>query len=150
MQIKNSKKFFTLAILTLCLFKSGNAFSAQKIPDEIAVHCILGEARGTNIEEMSLIASALRNRGTTKGVHGCSVVFTKEDQAYMEQKRTVHWAAKVWQWAKDPDADIVFGATEWGSVQIDQDWIRQLQNHGYVETKRTKYHVYFKKPLAKQ
>lgn len=77
----------SIVIAALCIllsFMQSNA-GADEISEEKAVACILGEARGEGEQGIRLMASALRNRGTTQGVYGCRADLSKE-MAYMKAK----------------------------------------------------------------
>jgi len=138
--------------LILAILPIKTAFaSAVSIDTETAVHCIMGEARldymRGDIYSFSYHAEALRNRGTTKGVYGCKERWGrtldkyKEDVAYCELKGLFKVARKAWLESKN--TNYVKGAQYWGSLSIDQDWIKKMEKSGYVKTATTKTTAFY-------
>ena len=62
-------------LAVILLFIAIGTAEADEIPRDVAVHCILGEARDQGLDGLTAVAEALRNRGTTKGVYGCKATF---------------------------------------------------------------------------
>lgn len=139
-----------LALLTLCLIKCGcrDMAYAGQIPNSTAIRCILGEAGGTTYWEMLTISRALRNRGTINGVYGCFAQISADEASWRDQTGLNAVAKAAWE--ASAKIDLSHGATHWGALGLDDDWISQMRADGYIETKKTKFHVYFKKPVAKQ
>lgn len=102
-----------LVIFTLFLFLL-NAVCMQKpkhddtpaFTEENIIKSILGEARGEGDAAMYAIASAIRNRGTLKGVYGFN--------AKMEDISPELWqrADRAW-WTSEWEGDTVHGGTHW-------------------------------------
>jgi len=90
---------------------------AGGIPEDLAVKCIMGEARGESYEGKVAIAAALRNRGTTKGVYGCKAVFTEPDWVWEDARKA---------WLESAVNDAVNGADHWGSTIVDKAWIAKM------------------------
>ncbi len=83
------------------------------ISDKEAVTCLMGEARGEEYKTIVATAEALRNRGTTKGVYGCS--FSGDEPQWVWHK-----VAKAWQESKY--TNYVDGATHWESTDFDDPY----------------------------
>lgn len=83
----------------------GSVAHAEQIPSALAERAILGEAL-PNYEAMHDIASAIRNRGTLKGVYG---VRSKNWDKAGPKLRTL--ASKAW--ASSATLDSVNGANHW-------------------------------------
>jgi hypothetical protein len=140
------KKILILTLVSL-LTQSGVSFGA-KIPDSVGIKCVLGEARGSGYLEMLTIAGALRNRGTTQGVHGCSAGIPPDEQNFLNKTNFDQIASLAWKTSKT--VDLSNGAAFWASRSIDQGWLAEMIREGFIETKRTKSHIYFKKSIAKR
>lgn len=87
-QSKQSTEFYVfyamiwLAVLTIIFIASCRpAHSA--VTDEEAVKCIIGEASNQGKEGMYAVASALLNRGTTRGVYGCNAPHVRKEPKYV-------------------------------------------------------------------
>lgn len=132
----------TIVIALLCVFMSAVMASADEIPESKAVQCILGEARGEGEQGIRLMASALRNRGTTQGVYGCRADLSKE-MAYLKAKGIYQQAVKAWHDSKH--TDLVNKATYWGSKHVDGAWIAKMKKHGYVLTVSHCGHEFYRK-----
>ena len=92
-------------ILCLLLGLVGSVAHAEAIPSALAERAILGEAL-PNYEAMHDIASAIRNRGTLKGVYG--VRSSNWDKASPKLRAL---ASKAW--ASSATLDSVNGANHW-------------------------------------
>lgn len=90
-------------ILCLLLGLVGSVAHAEAIPSALAERAILGEAL-PNYEAMHDIASAIRNRGTLKGVYG--VRSSNYDKASPKLRAL---ASKAWA----DKTDSVGGADHW-------------------------------------
>ena len=72
------------------------------------VLCVIGEAEGEGYKGMLAVSEAIRNRGTLKGVYGCSaprVVRHKYSAAVLQTANRA--------WNDSADTDITHGATHW-------------------------------------
>ena len=94
-----------LLSLFLCLFCS----PAFALTEAEAVPCIVGEASGQSYVEQVAIAEALRNRGTTKGVYGCTAKHNKTEPAWV-------WARCKKAWRESAGTDYVKGGDHWENV----------------------------------
>jgi len=105
--------------LMICLAASCQQAWADEIPEDIAIQCILGEARGEYAEHgypaFIAIADALRNRGTVVGVYGCKVDMGKERQ-FLANKGYYRAARQAWLESKT--ANVVKGASHWESTDF--------------------------------
>ena len=116
--------------LVVCLLAGCNqdeAF-AEEISDDIAIQCILGEARGEYAKHgypaFLAIADALRNRGTVRGVYGCKADMGKE-RAYMANKGYYRAARQAWLESKT--ANVVNGASHWESTDFETPyWAKDM------------------------
>jgi len=124
---------FTLIVGLLLMFSA--ICRAGEIPDDYAVSCIMGEARGEGYEGMLMLAGALRNRGTTHGVYGCRAKFAEPSWV---------WDLARKAWNESAHTDTSKGADHWGSLLVDKKWIQKMIKSGFIETVRYKKHVYFK------
>lgn len=118
------------------LFCFTSASRGDEIPDEQGIRCIIGEAAGEGFEGLLACADALQNRGTTKGVYGCQAKHIDREPAWVWEM-----ARKAWLEAKT--RDVVFGATCWGSIKIDKDWVKQMDKK-MIKTIKIKDHVFYK------
>lgn len=116
--------------------------SGAEIPEAKAVHCILGEAQGEGKRGIDLVASALRNRGTTQGVYGCRADL-KRDMPYLKAVGLYDHAVEAWR--NSAKVDLVSGATYWGSLHIDGEWIATMRRKGYTKTLEYRGHEFYKK-----
>lgn len=130
-------------ILLFIVMVSGCAH-AKEIPKEIAVYCIIGEAEGEGDDGMMAVAMALRNRGTTKGVYGCTSKRVKER---LYSSETLVQAVKAWEESRGLNctwADETQCANSWYSKEdIKKDpgifnrciFTGNLKNHYYFRCK---------------
>lgn len=135
--------FITLTIIggvMACVFLIGCAQAA--IPEETAVRCILGEARGESKLAMTAHAEALRNRGTTSGVYGCDVVISQQEMRYI-RSRGIDTSARM-AWRESANTNLVDGATFWGGIAVDGNWIEKMRRMGFTQTAKVGNTVFFK------
>lgn len=83
---------------------------AAVIPEALAVHAILGEARGEGYLGMYAVACAIRNRGTLRGVYGANAVIRDADW------NTRMAARAAWRLSKTGE-DITLGADSWENTK---------------------------------
>jgi hypothetical protein len=69
-EIDPMSNIFFILLAQCCFFVY--QVEAKEIPKEIAIYCVIGEAENQGDDGMRAVAMALRNRGTTKGVYGCT------------------------------------------------------------------------------
>lgn len=86
---------------------------ADKIPEDVAVQCILGEARGESKLGMIAVAEAIRNRGHLKGVYGC-------DSKFKVKKSTRSLAKLAWRVSKN--TNVVKLGDHWHSTDEPIVW----------------------------
>ena len=106
-----------ILVFLLILF-SRNCFA--EIPDELAVRAIMGEASGEGYESMQTHASAIRNRGTLRGVYGCYAPHVWHEPEWV-------WAKARQAWKDSATFDYASGADHWGSKACDKDWIAEME-----------------------
>ena len=85
--------------------------SAMEIPDNLAVHAIIGEASGEGYQGMLAVACGIRNRGTLKGVYGLNAKHVDNEPGWV-------WALARKAWKESVDVDIVNGADHWESTDF--------------------------------
>jgi len=84
---------------------------ASEIATETAIRCILGEASNQKFKGMLAVAGALRNRGTIKGVFGCSAT-------HIDKEPSHSWALAHKAWAQSAYLDLTKGATHWEALHF--------------------------------
>lgn len=106
------------------------------IEEATAVRCIIGEAGNQGDHGMLVLAEALRNRGTTKGVYGCAASHIDREPAWVFEK-----ARKAWR--DSATTNFTNGANFWGSNLVDGKWIKRME---LTMTKTYEYrdHQFFK------
>lgn len=143
------KFFFTILLLTGAM----PVFAKEQvIPDDVAIHCILGESRGEfkqfGFNAFLAMAEALRNRGNVKNVYGCSVDFDRDDEIlYLINTGIFAQAQKAWKESKN--SHLVNGAQYWGSIIIDQKWIKQMERKHFIKTYAVGNTVFYRKGKSK-
>lgn len=107
--------------------------------DAQAVHAIMGEARGESWLGKCYVASAIRNRGTLKGVYGLRVPLARLKK---EPARVWAEAKRAWQLCK---VRPVTNATHWGGVKCDKLWIAKAKRSSkFTDFKIVGNQCYFK------
>ena len=105
-----------LLLTVLCLADT----AAAAVSDDEAVACILGEARGEYAKHgytaFLALADALRNRGTLKGVYGCSAPIPLKEQAFLKRMGYDREALRAWK--ESASIDLVAGASHWESTDF--------------------------------
>ena len=136
-------KILTSLILALILSSCGDdlAYPAE-IPEETAVKCLLGEARGEGYTSLIAHSEALRNRGTLNGVYGCQVVLSPSEADFVRINGIVESARKAWTASKH--TNIVKGAQFWGSTKVDGKWIAKMKKAGFMQTATVKNTIFFR------
>lgn len=109
----------------------------SEISDQIAVQCIVGEASNQGVPGMLVVASALRNRGTTQGVYGCKA-------AHIWDESSDIWDAAGLSWWLSAYHDFADGADSWQSITLGDDkkdfgWNAQV----YIKT--VKDHKFYRR-----
>lgn len=98
-------------IINLILLCVACGLVRAEIPESQAVSCIIGEAEGQGAEGIKALAHVLKNRGTTKGVYGCT---SRRVRLRLYSSKTFVQAVKAWEEAKT-GYDVTLGATGWGN-----------------------------------
>lgn len=107
------------------------------VPDEVGVRCIIGEGSSEGFDGLVALADALQNRGHIKGVFGC-----RAPHIAREPLSTWKMARRAWQRAKT--ANIVGGASFWGSLKVDKAWIKRMEKAGYTKTLTVKNTAFYR------
>ena len=126
------------AVLLMFFFLALSNLSEGAIPDAQAVRCIIGEASGEGKQGMIYLASALRNRGTTKGVYGCKASHIDKQPKYV-------WENALYAWNLAKQNDFVNGADHWGSTIVDKKWLATMKKNGFIQTVIYKNHVFYRR-----
>lgn len=123
-----------LAVGLVFLVASCGVVHASSIKDEDAIRAIVGEASGEGKDGMRAIASAIRNRGTLKGVYGLKAKHCDREPAWV-------WAMAKQAWEDSAEHDFANGATHWeGAVFKVPYWVKD-----FVLVKRVANTNYYKK-----
>lgn len=92
----------------------------------------MGEARNQSYACQVATAEALRNRGTTRGVYGCTAQFSEPEWVWARARRA---------WAESAHSNYVHGADHWESTDFKTPaWSRKM-----TETAHVGKHRFFKK-----
>jgi len=111
---------------------------AEDIKTKDAIRAIIGEASNQGYRGMLIVACAIRNRGTLKGVYGLNAKHVDAEP------RTV-WDTARCAWKASTHFDYSYGATLWASKICDKRWLHELEtNPRYIKTVEYKDQVYFK------
>lgn len=79
---------------------------ASEIPESLAVRAIIGEASGEGLEGMRCVASAIRNRGSLKGVYGLHAKHVDSQPKWV-------WKMARRAWKESATQDFACKATHW-------------------------------------
>ena len=104
----------TIFTLLFCL-----AFSTVKT-ENLNIRAIIGEASGEGYEGMLCVAAAIRNRGHLRGVYGVNAKHVDNEPPWV-------WRLAVIAWNESETNDPTDGADHWGSIIVDRDWIRKME-----------------------
>lgn len=99
--------------LIIFLMLSATTASAAEINKERFINAIIGEAEGGGLDGMRCVASAIRNRGTLKGVYG---EHSKRVKNRLYNSRTFVLAVQAYEESRT--FDYSFGATHWEGVSF--------------------------------
>ena len=110
------------------------------IPEDQAIHAILGESRGDGWDGLYATSCALRNRGTLHGVYGVKADISDVSSDLYQT------ASNIWLISKY-GRDVTFGATAWLSdydishqKHVWGKWI-----HQFKKTVKIGHTTYYKK-----
>lgn len=118
-------------IITIGIILSATITSAEFISTKLAVHCIMGEARGEGSLGMQLVAEVLRRRGTTKGMYGCQAKFNEPEWVYKKAEES---------WNKSLTSNITNSATHFESIDYPTPyWAKNME-----VVYRYKKHIFYK------
>jgi hypothetical protein len=117
----------------LCLLAS--AAGSAPISEADATRAIVGEAANQGYEGMLAVASAIRNRGTLRGVYGLKNPVADKQPGWV-------WARARQAWHASTTNDITAGATHWENVKAfgTPAWARAMH-----KTVLVKDHQFFRK-----
>ena len=140
---------FILAVIFLIWLVVGCGNANAESYNSRAIKAVIGEAEDEGQYGMQLIACAIANRGSLKGVYGEKAPRVVK-KLYSEKVEMQ--AEEAWFKANNPDdaymvdvCEPLRGADHWGSKQLDRKWIKKMAKAGYVKTFEYKNHVFFRK-----
>ena len=122
------------ALLTVLLAIGLPSCANAEVSDEQGVRCIIGEAANQGFDGLIAIADALQNRGTTKGVYGCTSARASKEPSYVWER-----ARRAWQEAKTSNPTHL--ATHWEAVGLygEPYWASSM-----TKTVKIKDHTFYK------
>ncbi len=121
----------------LMLFCSSCAY-AEAIKDYDAIRAIIGEASSDGLSGMRCVASAIRNRGTLKGVYGLKAKHVDREPEWV-------WKLAKQAWLESKITDFANGASFWEGKSFKEPyWVKSM-----VLVKETKQQLFYK-PKAKK
>ena len=130
--------FFWLIITILIILTCCKVLFAEEIPDNLAVRAIVGEASGEGYYGMLDIASAIRARGSLRGVYGLNASHIDK-----ETKKTWELALKAWKTSK---YSPTHKGGYWGSIKCDKKWLAKMESDKrYVKVYSRGNHIFYKK-----
>lgn len=97
---------WALALALVFIVASCGVVHASVIKDEDAIRAIIGEASSEGKDGMRAVASAIRNRGTLKGVYGLHAKHVNREPKWV-------WAMAKRAWADSKEYDYANQATHW-------------------------------------
>lgn len=109
-----------LIIIGLMLSSMAAKSEAVRVPHDRAVRAIVGEACSEPWEVQVRVASAIRNRGTLKGVYGLNARHVSK-----QPNRVFRLASAAWD--ASAKRDYAAGCTMFGSVEDDWYFMRVLK-----------------------
>ncbi len=124
-----------LAIALIAGCNGDEAFA--EVTDEQGVKCIIGEAANQGYDGLMAVADALQNRGTTKGVYGCTSARAGKEPAWVWKM-----AKRAWQEAKT--SNPAHGADHWEAVGLygEPYWAKSM-----IKTVKIKDHTFYRAKL---
>lgn len=106
-------------IITILLIMSGCAYA--EIPKKLAIKAIIGEASGEGFVGMRCVASAIRNRGTLKGVYGLHAKHVNKQPKWV-------WKMARKAWKDSKTKDYVSGSSFWEGTKFKKPyWASDMQ-----------------------
>jgi len=114
-----------LALAIVFLVASCGVVHASSIKDEDAIKAIIGEVSGERVNgspliPMQCVASAIRNRGTLRGVYGLKAPHVSKQPAWV-------WKLAKIAWEDSAEHDYAEGATHWeGTVFKKPYWTKDM------------------------
>jgi hypothetical protein len=103
------------------------------IEERQAIDAIIGEASGEGYYGMLCVASALRNRGTLRGVYGVRARHVAREPRWVRDLARKAWRESVHK-------NVVNGATHWESIKFKVPYWAKKMKVVY----RYKNHVFYK------
>lgn len=111
---------WVLAATIVFFVASCGVVHAEVIKDEDAVRAIIGEASGEGLEGMRCVASAIRNRGTLKGVYGLKAKHVNKQPKWV-------WKLARQAWRDSASKDFAYGASFWEGTSFKKPyWAKDM------------------------
>lgn len=129
-KLEKAKKILPLIILAIiCTAPQAFAYTNQE-----AIRAIIGEASNQGETGMLKIASAIRNRGTLKGVYGLNSKHIDKEPQWVWDIARKAWEASLYK-------DYSNGATHWHNLKREGEvyWIKSM-----IKVDEHKDHVFYK------
>lgn len=122
------------ALMTVLLAIGLPSCANAEVSDDQGVKCIIGEAANQGYDGLVAVSDALQNRGTTKGVYGCTSARASKEPAYVWKM-----AKRAWQEAKT--ANPTRGADHWEAVGLygEPYWAKTM-----TKTAKIKDHTFYR------
>lgn len=129
-----------MKIKILCIISVISFFSASisfaSINNDLAVRAIIGEASGEGYKGMLAVASAIRNRGTLKGVYGVNAKHVDKEPSWVWDM-----ARKAWN---ESEFNRVHSGDCWASIHVDKKWLAKMRSSSsFKEVYVYNSHVFF-------
>lgn len=130
-----------LCVAIVLFVASCGVVHASVIKDEDAIKAIIGEVSGERVNgspliPMRCVASAIRNRGTLKGVYGLKAPHVSKQPAWV-------WKLAKIAWEDSAECDFVSGATHWEGTKFKEPYwvksmifIKRVANTNYYKEKK--------------
>ena len=97
------------------------AVFGDEIPKE--VYCVIGESEDQGYIGMLAVSEAIRNRGTLKGVYGCTA---NRVVKHLYSEETLRIATQAWRDSRG-SGDCTHGATHWEGTKFKQPyWAKSM------------------------
>lgn len=100
----------TIIILLLLICSPAIAETSE----DVAINCILGEARGEDYQSMVAIAEFIRKNGHDRLI-GCTAKIPNKDWVYMEKTGIIQRAFKAWH--NSVDTNLVKNSTHFENIE---------------------------------
>ena len=122
-------------LMALVLLWAHNAWSAEIVPDDIAIRAIIGEASGEGLKGMQAVGEVIRRRGSLKGVYGFKAPHVDKEPEWV-------WKMARKAWKDSEFSNLSNGATHFESTDFknaywmeDMECVAHIGKHRFYLTK---------------